>query len=604
MAIKTKTIIIISSLLFVFGVSGDALAAIQFSENGKWETTFDCSESTQFDGGLCDGMDWDGNWYFDEHRTQITSGANNSEGDGGLGARFWVGDGQNKGTGTIIIGFPSPQQELWIRYYVRYEQGFSWGFFGYDKQLYINATNTGAITGFHNDPRNQVAIVAQGTSNYYQVISTDYGWDDIMGGQTGDGQWHCYEIYLKMDTNGSNGIGRIWVDGVLRASNTSVDWSNNDESSKAGWNYFHFHSNQNSPVYGPYSVDYDDMVIYNTTPPNRDTEGNPFIGPIQSNEPEPNEGIIFQDDYDSPGDTGWTCSDVLRDGYTSRAACPLPDTYGGITKYAGEISPGGRSGNSFKLWRRNGLWTGYSGYLNKSFTAQEFANQYKELFIRWYVKVPPEWDAQLADGGNTHKLNRIWTGTEPGAQTQTWFLDVKGGNFKNGRFSFYYVPEGNVYYADDTISELGINDGQWHSLEWYLKLNSTTGSTDGGFTFYVDGVEQATYRPYGPPATYGQWGLDIGATTNEFFTATLPPAIGNLTDGYWIFPTDGWYAIEFDDYAVSTSYIGPIEDAPDPIPGDINGDGVVNIFDYNIFLQHFGVVEDCQNSADLNGDCR
>jgi parallel beta-helix repeat protein len=39
------------------------------------------------------------------------------------------------------------------------------------------------------------------------------------------------------------------------------------------------------------------------------------------------------------------------------------------------------------------------------------------------------------------------------------------------------------------------------------------------------------------------------------------------------------------------------------LPGDINGDGTVNIFDYNIFLQHFGVVEDCQNSADLNGDC-
>jgi hypothetical protein len=40
-----------------------------------------------------------------------------------------------------------------------------------------------------------------------------------------------------------------------------------------------------------------------------------------------------------------------------------------------------------------------------------------------------------------------------------------------------------------------------------------------------------------------------------------------------------------------------------PIPGDINKDGVVNIFDYNIFLQHFGVTNDCQNVADLNGDC-
>jgi hypothetical protein len=54
------------------------------------------------------------------------------------------------------------------------------------------------------------------------------------------------------------------------------------------------------------------------------------------------------------------------------------------------------------------------------------------------------------------------------------------------------------------------------------------------------------------------------------------------------------------DYAVPENINPP---SPDPIPGDINKDGVVNIFDYNIFLQHFGVVEDCQNSADLNGDC-
>jgi hypothetical protein len=38
------------------------------------------------------------------------------------------------------------------------------------------------------------------------------------------------------------------------------------------------------------------------------------------------------------------------------------------------------------------------------------------------------------------------------------------------------------------------------------------------------------------------------------------------------------------------------------IPGDINKDGVVNIFDYNILLQNFGATN-CGNVADLNGDC-
>jgi hypothetical protein len=39
------------------------------------------------------------------------------------------------------------------------------------------------------------------------------------------------------------------------------------------------------------------------------------------------------------------------------------------------------------------------------------------------------------------------------------------------------------------------------------------------------------------------------------------------------------------------------------LPGNINGDGTVNIFDYNIFLQNLGATNDCQNEADLNADC-
>ena len=66
--------------------------------------------------------------------------------------------------------------------------------------------------------------------------------------------------------------------------------------------------------------------------------------------------------------------------------------------------------------------------------------------------------------------------------------------------------------------------------------------------------------PYGEENILGAWELNVGATTDEFFTSALPPAIGNLSGGSWDFPTDGWYSIEFDDYVVSQSYIG-LEDA-------------------------------------------
>jgi len=270
--------------------------------------------------------------------------------------------------------------------------------------------------------------------------------------------------------------------------------------------------------------------------------------------------VIFIDDYDAPGDTGWTCLGNVRTGYTGKAACSDPLSYEGVAHYLGEISPGGRSGNSLKLWRKNGIWTGYGGYLDKDFSLQEFNNNYKELFIRWYVKIPPEWDADLG-GANTHKLNRLYIGALAGAKTAEWYMDVKGHTFKAGKFSFYNTATVDVHYTEKTVTELGVNDGQWHSLEWHVKLNSETGSTDGGFTFYVDGEEvkirDKRVGEYPGTPVYGIWNMDMGAATNHYFTSTLPPAIGNLSGGSWNFPTDGWYAFEFDDYVVSTSYIGP-----------------------------------------------
>lgn len=39
-------------------------------------------------------------------------------------------------------------------------------------------------------------------------------------------------------------------------------------------------SNQRFITGGDYYVDFDDMVIYNATPPNTDSGGNPYIGPL------------------------------------------------------------------------------------------------------------------------------------------------------------------------------------------------------------------------------------------------------------------------------------------------------------------------------------
>ena len=268
--------------------------------------------------------------------------------------------------------------------------------------------------------------------------------------------------------------------------------------------------------------------------------------------------IIFEDFYDRPEIEGWVCADPVPSGYTGKANCPSPSTHNGVTRYAGEITSGGKIGNSLKLWRRNGtdgtFWRDYHGYLNYTFTEQEFAQGYKELFIRWYVKIPLEWDADLA-GSKTHKLNRFWIGSSAGATTKEWLIDIKGSTFNTGRLSFYNTGGGGVWHTASTVNELGINDGNWHSLEWRLKLNSTTGSTDGAFQLFVNGEAITICDGMGQNCATLQE-RNVGALTDEYFTTPMPPAIGNLTQGVWDFPTDGWYAFEFDSYVLSTSRIG------------------------------------------------
>lgn len=266
-------------LFIVLYWCSSAYSAITFTGN-KWETTFNCDEQTQYASTLnCDGMVWSGNWYFDSNRTQILDLANNSSGGGGRGSRFWVGTGQNNISGTIGVQFPSYQKEIWIRWYMRHQSGYSFSSLQDDKNLYIySASSSYQVIPEFSGSNYRLAI--QGGPDPEQIITSGYGWSQVMGGSSGDGQWHCYEIHLKMDTNGSNGIGRLWIDGTLRASNTAVNYSNNNATAQQGWSEFVFEENGKYISDGPWTVDYDDMVIYNSTPPNTDSGGNPFIGPV------------------------------------------------------------------------------------------------------------------------------------------------------------------------------------------------------------------------------------------------------------------------------------------------------------------------------------
>jgi hypothetical protein len=278
--------------------------------------------------------------------------------------------------------------------------------------------------------------------------------------------------------------------------------------------------------------------------------------------------VIFSDNYDAIED-GWNCGDgvPLGSGYTSQSAC-ASDTYDDVTHYCGEITSSGMggSGNSLKMWRHDGTWgSGYCGYLNYVFSEEEFNNYHKEIFVRYYMKIPSDWDACLntscgaSQSANTAKLSRFYVGSSYGGHSNEFRFDVLGSSFQTGKFALASPTGGGVNYTD-TLSNLGILDGNWHCYEIHLIMNSATGVSDGECHFYIDGVQ---VELGGSPA--GVMNKDFNYLTNEYFTKILTPGIGNLTYGFYDFPDSNWRAIEFDDYVVSTEYIGP-KNAPPSAP--------------------------------------
>ncbi len=229
-----------------------------------WSTTYDCSDWSQGGALNCDGISAYGDWTCGSQGEQITSAANNSS--TGNGQRHWKGAGKNVNSGGLVINFNSPQSELWIRWYMRYEPGFQWSTLGYDKILYLDGT----VPEFYDWDRVNVNV---GGVNH---ASETGGWDTVMrngmpdpatGHRTSDGQFHCYEIHLK--NSGSNGAAEFWVDGVKYLSESNVNY---------GTDFTHviIGSNQSSPGNSGCSyVDFDDVAISNTG----------YIGPLSRTKP-------------------------------------------------------------------------------------------------------------------------------------------------------------------------------------------------------------------------------------------------------------------------------------------------------------------------------
>lgn len=279
-------------ILILIGFANTSYSAITFTD-GKWENTWDCSEweGPLYPGTVCGIERWDNIAATGGLYDQVTSAANytGTGSGGGRGLREWVvGDGDlddiTSASDGWIIRFQEPVYEVWARFYMRFESGF---------YFYPDDTNGHKLLYFKKfSDWSNLSHVSLGQEIYWGdgvhfersgTIWADY-FGDGLGGDVTNGQWVCVEVHVKSETVLTapfDGQFQIWLNGDLIINSQNVDTGIFSGGYSIG-GFTPQHNYHKLPPFGPKYSDFDEMVIYNTTPPNQDALGNPYIGPLDT----------------------------------------------------------------------------------------------------------------------------------------------------------------------------------------------------------------------------------------------------------------------------------------------------------------------------------
>jgi hypothetical protein len=243
-----KTIVIVFLLSFC-GLAKSASAAVSL----PWSSSLNCAEWEYVTNGYtppsgCSEMYVISSGSICGHYTWISL-AGNRVGSAGRSIRTMVNAGSQQQTAGLGVEF-TPQTSVWIRWYERYESGFTWTTLEYHKDVYI---------------RDQLSVVHQymipepyydkyrvcgwnGATDNCLYSDASNGWSKI-----GDGNWHLYELHITQ-----SGIVQMWID------QTKIIDGNLGFSFSYNWGSADFGSNTATPSSNCKAVDYDDLAISST----------------------------------------------------------------------------------------------------------------------------------------------------------------------------------------------------------------------------------------------------------------------------------------------------------------------------------------------------
>ena len=300
------------------------MSTITFDANGRWACSFKAADFPQ-DLDQYDPIPVSGVFFHNTNNSVGECGANQSgiyascnheAGEGDRAFRFAIGDGGNRNASPLRIVFPEPYHpEIWIRIYVSWEEGWRWEGLNYQKLIPIFTRNHAMyqVLGVNWSNRIDISFVRTNPNDNVNPYAGEWvkgdggGWRFMYGpppsGESNaysDGSWHCIEMYAKMNSvlGVYDGKAAIWVDGQLIVKEETVLWDQGTETDLEGFYRIAlalnqaYAGNENGPLGRGCSYTYfDDIVIYNQTPPNVDAHGNPFIGPLDYTQINPTAAL-------------------------------------------------------------------------------------------------------------------------------------------------------------------------------------------------------------------------------------------------------------------------------------------------------------------------
>lgn len=312
MKTEMKSVIITVAAVLFAGIASAAVTV-------PYTIDFECGEELTLDPDLSDwqafwncnnqditgGGGWAATNNGGEGWKEVLVAAQNPASSGSYGLRYPVGYRKNDSPSGISFTLDQRYTELWIRWYMRFADGYRW-----------YCGNDAAITTPNDPPvcRTQMKLIYfdmdRGTSGAWQAKLhnwnnlgyltyadgsnrgtedggdewVSWGWDDLNATgddvvytwnnsdhKLGDGQWHCFEIHFKYETSAGAGDGvfEFWIDDVKRYGSTSVEYGATD-----GILDVEFPANEDTPYNTPSNsfVDFDDIAFSATG----------YIGPIDA----------------------------------------------------------------------------------------------------------------------------------------------------------------------------------------------------------------------------------------------------------------------------------------------------------------------------------